>query len=115
MTSTSTRRRSGTIRIDFSDGSGPVRRVLRSGRGVRDVLLVARLWFGRFFWRRELGSLPLYAAEHLPRDGTGSRRQFFDEHVLHLHDRVAAPLNLDADDAIARDIWILFQVVHALH
>ena len=35
---------------------------------------------------------------------SGRRRQFFDKHVLHLHDRVAAAVDLDADDAVAGDV-----------
>jgi hypothetical protein len=36
-----------------------------------------------------------------------------DEHVLYLHNRIAAAKNLDADHAIAGDVRVLLLVIHA--
>ena len=47
--------------------------------------------------------------------GVWRRGQFLDEHVLHLHQRVPAAVDLDADDAVAGDVRVGLDEVDALH
>src|SRR5258708_14097613 len=77
-------------------------------------LLLTRLRF-RTFLPLSLRPLPFHPTQLFPRRRTRRRRQFFDEYVLHLHDRVAAAVDLDADDAVAGDVRVLLDVIDALH